>query len=81
MCCAEADFHFTEIFLPILTCGQEIWVGTERTRLQIQAAEMGFLPRVAGLSLRDGVRSSAIPSRATAPAHRKEPDEVVWASG
>ena len=34
---------------------------TERTRSQIQAAEMGFLRRVAGVSLRDKVRSSVIP--------------------
>jgi len=36
------------------------WVVTERTRLLIQAAEMVFLHRVAGLSLRDRVRSSDI---------------------
>ena len=33
---------------------------TERTRLRVQAAEMSFLRRVAGLSLRDRVRSSVI---------------------
>ncbi|TWW71176.1 hypothetical protein D4764_17G0006590 [Takifugu flavidus] len=33
---------------------------TERTRSRVQAAEMSFLRRVAGLSLRDRVRSSAI---------------------
>ncbi|KAK5915715.1 hypothetical protein CesoFtcFv8_001281 [Champsocephalus esox] len=33
---------------------------TERTRSRIQAAEMGFLRRVAGVSLRDKVRSSVI---------------------
>ena len=32
----------------------------ERTRLQAQAAEMVFFRRVAGFSLRDKVRSSAI---------------------
>ena len=40
-------------------------------------AEMGFLHRVAGVSLRDRERSSANPggtqSRATAPLHGKEP--------
>ena len=36
------------------------WVVTERTRSRIQAAEMGFLRRVSGLSLRDRVRSSVI---------------------
>ncbi len=33
---------------------------TDRMRLLIQAAEMGFLGRVAGVSLRDKVRSSVI---------------------
>ncbi|KAF7657607.1 hypothetical protein LDENG_00024740 [Lucifuga dentata] len=33
---------------------------TERTRKRIQAAEMRFLRRVSGLTLRDGVRSSDI---------------------
>ncbi|TWW64333.1 hypothetical protein D4764_03G0013410 [Takifugu flavidus] len=36
------------------------WVMTERTRSRVQAAEMSFLLRVAELSLRDRVRSSAI---------------------
>ena len=39
-----------------MSCG----VVTERTRSRIQAAEMSFLRRVAGLSLRDKVRSSDI---------------------
>jgi len=38
----------------------ELWVVTERMRSRIQAAEMSFLPRVAGLSRRDRVRSSDI---------------------
>ncbi|KAI3351207.1 hypothetical protein L3Q82_005760 [Scortum barcoo] len=44
--------------LPTLTYGHELWVMTERTRSRIQAAEMSFLRRVAGRSLRDRVRSS-----------------------
>uniref|UniRef100_A0A8C6NQZ4 Reverse transcriptase domain-containing protein n=1 Tax=Nothobranchius furzeri TaxID=105023 RepID=A0A8C6NQZ4_NOTFU len=48
------------IYVPTLTYGHELWVVTERTRLRIQAAEMSFLQRVAGLSLRDRVRSSVI---------------------
>ncbi|KAI3359361.1 hypothetical protein L3Q82_002861 [Scortum barcoo] len=44
--------------LPHLTYGHELWVMTERTRSRIQAAEMSFLRRVAGRSLRDRVRSS-----------------------
>ncbi|TWW71143.1 hypothetical protein D4764_17G0006260 [Takifugu flavidus] len=48
------------IFIATLTYGHELWVMTERTRSRVQAAEMSFLRRVAGLSLRDRVRSSAI---------------------
>ncbi|TWW73387.1 hypothetical protein D4764_15G0007810 [Takifugu flavidus] len=51
---------YRSIFVPTLTYGHELWVMTERTRSQVQAAEMSFLRRVAGLSLRDRVRSSAI---------------------
>ncbi|KAM4551690.1 putative transposon-derived protein F52C9.6 isoform 1-T3 [Odontesthes bonariensis] len=51
---------YRSIYVPILTYGHELWVVTERTRSRIQAAEMSFLRRVSGLSLRDGVRSSVI---------------------
>uniref|UniRef100_A0A674MGB6 Reverse transcriptase domain-containing protein n=1 Tax=Takifugu rubripes TaxID=31033 RepID=A0A674MGB6_TAKRU len=51
---------YRSIFVPTLTDGHELWVMTERTRSRVQAAEMSFLRRVAGLSLRDRVRSSAI---------------------
>ena len=51
---------YRSIYLPTLTYGHELWVVTERTRSRIQAAEMSFLRRVAGLSLRDRVRSSDI---------------------
>ena len=49
---------FRAIFVPTLTYGHEVWVMTESIRSQIQAAEMSFLRRVAGISLRDRVRSS-----------------------
>ncbi|KAK0145403.1 Actin-binding LIM protein 3 [Merluccius polli] len=48
------------IYVPALTYGHELWVVTERTRSRVQADEMSFLRRVAGLSLRDRVRSSVI---------------------
>ena len=51
---------YWSIYVPTLTYGHELWVGTERTRSRIQAAKMGFLCRVSGLSLRDRVRSSII---------------------
>ena len=51
---------YRSIFVTTLTYGHEGWVMTERTRSRIQAAEMGFLRRVAGVSLGDRVRSSVI---------------------
>ena len=51
---------YRSVFVPTLTYGHEGWVMTERTRSRVQAAEMGFLRRVAGVSLRDRVRSSVI---------------------
>ncbi|TWW59478.1 hypothetical protein D4764_06G0010080 [Takifugu flavidus] len=51
---------YRSIYIPVLTYGHQRWVMTERTRSRIQAAEMSFLRRVAGLSLRDRVRSSDI---------------------
>ena len=51
---------YRAVYVPILIYGHELWVVTERTRSRVQAAEMSFLRRVAGLSLRDRVRSSDI---------------------
>ncbi|KAK3512930.1 hypothetical protein QTP70_029086, partial [Hemibagrus guttatus] len=49
---------YQSIYVPTLTYGHELWVMTERVRSRIPAAEMSFLRRVAGCSLRDRVRSS-----------------------
>ncbi|KAK3538079.1 hypothetical protein QTP70_028636 [Hemibagrus guttatus] len=49
---------YQSIYVPTLTYGHELWVMTERVRSRIQAAEMRFLCRVVGRSLRDRVRSS-----------------------
>jgi len=51
---------YRSIYVPTLTYGHKLWVVTERMRSPIQAAKMCFLRRVAGLSLRDRVRSSNI---------------------
>uniref|UniRef100_A0A8C5HIH4 Reverse transcriptase domain-containing protein n=1 Tax=Gouania willdenowi TaxID=441366 RepID=A0A8C5HIH4_GOUWI len=51
---------YRSVYVPTLTYGHDLWVMTERTRSRVQAAEMSFLRRVAGLSLRDRVRSSVI---------------------
>ncbi|KAK3518725.1 hypothetical protein QTP70_008916 [Hemibagrus guttatus] len=49
---------YQSIYVPTLNYGHELWVMTERVRSRIQAAEISFLRRVAGCSLRDRVRSS-----------------------
>ncbi|KAK3509084.1 hypothetical protein QTP70_020296 [Hemibagrus guttatus] len=49
---------YQSIYIPTLTYGHERWVMTERVRSRIQAAEMSFLRRVVGRSIRDRVRSS-----------------------
>ncbi|KAK3566846.1 hypothetical protein QTP86_004550 [Hemibagrus guttatus] len=49
---------YQSIHVPTLTYGHELWVMTEKVRSRIQAAEMSFLRRVVGRSLRDRVRSS-----------------------
>ena len=75
---------YRSIYVPTLTYGHELWVMTERTRSQIQAAEKSFLRRVAGLSLRDEGEELGHPggtqSRAAAPARGEEPAEVAQAS-
>ncbi|KAK3510697.1 hypothetical protein QTP70_013701 [Hemibagrus guttatus] len=65
-----------------LTYGHELWVMPERTRSWIQVAEMSFLRRVAGRSLRDKelCHPGGAWSRAAAPPHREGPVEVAWAS-
>ncbi len=44
---------YRSIYVPTLTYDYELWGMTERTRSRIQAAEMSFLRRMAGRSLRD----------------------------
>jgi len=51
---------FKSVFLPIFAYGHESWVMTERILSLEQAAEMGFLRRVHGLTLCDKVRSCEI---------------------
>ena len=65
------------IFIPTLTYGHEIWVATKRMRLQIQAAEISFLRRVAGLSLKEPAGAL---SGAGASADWKQPADLVRAS-
>ncbi|KAK0145331.1 putative uncharacterized transposon-derived protein F52C9.6 [Merluccius polli] len=71
---------YQSIFVPALTYGHELWVVTERTRSQVQAAEMSFLRRVTGLSLRDRVRSSVIREElgVDPPLLRVERSQMRW---
>ena len=73
---------YQSIFVPALTYGHELWVMTERTRSGVQAAEMSFLRRVAGLSLRDRVRSSVIREELGVDLLllRVERNQMRWAS-
>jgi len=49
-------FVFKSVFVPILTHGHESWIMTERAPSQVQEAEMGFLRRVHGMTLRDSAQ-------------------------
>jgi len=51
---------FNSVFVPILTCGHESLVTTERILSKEHTAEMGFLRRVLGVTLRDKVYRSEI---------------------
>ena len=72
---------YWSVYVPILTYGHELWVVTERPRLRIQAAEMGSLRRVSGLSLRDRGRSSVIWEGLRVEPLLLRIDEVARASG
>ncbi|KAK3574287.1 hypothetical protein QTP86_004367 [Hemibagrus guttatus] len=52
---------YQSIYVPTLTYGHELWVMTKRVRSRIQVAEMSFLRRVAGRSLRDRIPPGRLP--------------------
>lgn len=51
---------FKSVYRPTRIYGHEQWILTEKTRSRIQSEEMRFLRTVAGLTLRDKVKSSSI---------------------
>ena len=46
---------YGSIYVPSLTYGHKLWLVTKRTTSQVQAPEMSFIHRVAGLSLTDAL--------------------------
>ena len=60
LCTRAKVFVFISIFVSILTYGHECWVMTKRVRSRVQAAKIGFLQSVRGLSLLDKVKSSLL---------------------
>ncbi len=52
---------YQSVFIHPYTYDHEGWVMIEIMRSRIQEAEMGFLRRVAGISLRDKVKGSVFP--------------------
>ena len=76
---------YQSIYAPTPVYAHELWVVVERMRLQTQVAEMSFLCRLSGLTLRDRARSCRHPegarSRAAAPSRPEEPVGVgsgIW---
>ena len=68
---------YRSISVPTLTFGHELWVVTERTRLRIQVAEMSFLRRVAGLSLKDRGEELRHPGGARSRSRCSSPSKGV----
>ena len=59
--CTKAKLSvFRSVYVPTLTYGHECCVMTKRVRSRVQAAEMGFLRRISGLTLLDKVKNTDI---------------------
>ena len=59
--CTKAKLSiFRSVYVPILTYGHECWIINEKVRSRVQAAEMGFLRRISGLTLLDKIKSADI---------------------
>ena len=54
--CTKAKLSiFRSVYVTILTYGHECWIMNEKVRSRVQAAEMGFLRRISGLTLLDKI--------------------------
>ena len=49
---------FKSVYVSVLTYGHECWILNEKVRCRVQAAEMGFLRRISGLTLLDKVKNT-----------------------
>ena len=59
--CTKAKLSiFRSVYVPILIYGHKCWIMNEKMRLRVQAAEMGFLRRISGLTLLDKVKNADI---------------------
>ena len=59
--CTKAKLSiFRSVYVTILTYGHECWIMNEKVRSRVQAAEMGFLRGISGLTLLDKVKSADI---------------------
>ena len=56
--CTKAKLSiFRSVYVRILTYGHECWIMNEKVRSRVQAAEMGFLREISGLTWLDKVKS------------------------
>ena len=60
LCTKAKPSIFRSVYVLILTYGHECWIMNEKVRSRVQAAEMGFLRRISGLTLLDKVKSADI---------------------
>ena len=51
---------FRSVYVSIVTYGHECWIINEKVRSRVQAAEVGSLRRISGLTLLDKVKSADI---------------------
>ena len=59
--CTRAKLSiFRSVYVPILTYGHECWIINEKVRSRVQAAEMGILRKISGLTLLDKLKSADI---------------------
>ena len=79
--CTKAKLSiFRSVYVPVLTYGHECWIINEKVRFRIQAAKMGFLRRISGLTLLDKIKSADIRESLNieSPLLRIERSQLRW---